>query len=296
MDPFEAEPGEGVRELTTQQKFGRKITTMVLKFKHVKGPQGQEDRRSAELKKHMKTNKVKGFLDCVRQGMRNDTHLIVVFTDQEKAEAYVNDSTFAGYITIGPVDYRVSVAAKWVTLSTAEARYIPLNDLGGPSNFGFIAPVDSLVIAKEMLDDNHVWKREADIKCLLRGTASFLWTPASTTMSAQISWYPVIPGVTSEIAASKLPYIMKQRGSECVLRGKDVALFLIFKHMNLSCTACHEMGHTVNAPTCYQSATSIMGDISKGKNKARPYDPNMGERNVRPRHEQFGHIPDIPDI
>ena len=176
------------------------------------------------------------------------------------------------------------LGAKHVILSTAEARDVVVNDKGGPSSLGHVALVDSLTVTNDLLETNYTFEKVADVKMVVRGPTQFQQETYNVTQAAMISWYPVEPGMTAEVASSRLPYIMKVPGTVRQQRGKEVATFLFLKHMCLKCDACDKIGHSALAPTCGLSPTSVVRDPFAEKRRARERDINMMARNVRPRY------------
>ena len=211
--------------------------------------------RMKEFLKHFKDHGVPGFLSVSRQGPKNHHYYILIFANRAATEAYVNSSTFGGLITIGPVSYIVLLASKFAVLTTADARDCVLNDRGGPEGCGLPSLTDAVALTADLLEGNFHFDKAADVKLIVRSSAQFDNSSNTSVQGANISWYPAVLGVEAPEAARTLPYIMKVPGSTRQMRGKQVATFLLLKHLCFRCAACDKLGHEALAPTCTLSPT-----------------------------------------
>ena len=236
-----------------------------------------------EVTKFCKERNVPGLLNITKLGTRNDVILMLLFTNRETCENFVNTYTFSGLLSIQPVKYTALLGAPHASMTTADARDVEINERGGPAGFGYPAySTDVATVVAELIDEHFTWSDHSDVKAIFRSPAQFD-SSTNVTQGASIFWYAAKPGVNASDAALNQPYIMKLPGTTRMQRGKKMATFFILKHFNLSCTVCNKIGHAAMAPICKESPTTLM---ERQPNRRRPreeQDPNMQPRNVRPR-------------
>ena len=269
-------------DLTVAQEHGNRLTSYAVKLTRAKGPQGCAPLRVKEATKFVKERNVPGILNLTKLGTRNDVVLMLLFTNRETCEHFVNTYTFSGLLAIGTVKYSVLLGTPHAAMSTVDARDIELNENGGPAGFGYPSySTDVATTVSEMIDEHYTWGEHSDVKAIFRSPAQFD-SSTNVTQGARVFWYSAIPGKSASDAALNLPHVMKLPGTTRIQRGKTVATFFILKHFSLTCATCNKIGHAALAPICKEAPGTLM-DRQPNRRRPREQDPNMLCRNVRPR-------------